>query len=236
MNRHVACIASCVAAAWVLAAPSALLAQDAVVTFDDGWEGWSGPTGGGGASLIEPDGGNPGAHGHTVFNDFGITFRTDSHPAFVGDFTVHDSITISIDVKVDDISMLGTPVPRSLIVDFRSITLAVDGYPWTSVWHELALMQTGQDWATYSVTVDPQSDVLPDGWGGYGAEDPDTFEPMLPDGVTFADVMATTEELAFTTLVPGFFFGFTDHDVRIDNIAITTGKGDGIFDNGFETR
>ena len=211
------------------------VAQDAVVSFDDGWQGWSGPSGGGGATTIEADGGHPGAHAHTVFNDFGITFRTASNPDFLGDFTAFQSLTISIDVKVDDISMLGNPVPRELIVDFRSASLAADGYPWASVWHELALMQTGQDWATYSVTVDPRSLELPAGWGGYGAEDPETFEPMLPEGVTFADVMGATEEMAFTTLVPGFFFGFTDHDVRIDNIRIARLGGDPIFADGFQT-
>jgi hypothetical protein len=209
-------------------------AQETVVTFDEGWQGWSGPTGGGGATVIEAEGGNPAAHAHTVFNDFGITFRTSSNPAFIGDFTTSESITVAIDVKVDDISMLGNPVPRSLIVDFRSFSLAGDGYPWTSVWHELALMQTGQDWATYSVTVDPRAIELPEGWGGYGAEDPETFEPMLPPGVSFADVMAATEELAFTTLVPGFLFAFTDHDVRIDNIRIAVGDDDRIFVDGFE--
>lgn len=217
----------------VLAAGTAR-AQDTTVTFDQGFEGWVGPSGDAGATTLEPKGGHPGAHARIVFNDFGITFRNSSHPAFVGDFGQYDSITLSIDVKVEDISMLGNPVPRSLIVDFRSISLAADGYPWTSVWHELTLMQSGQDWATYSVTVDPRSTTLPDGWAGYGAEDPDTAEPMLPDGVTFADVMATTEEMAFTTLVPGFVFGFADHDVRIDNIRIQTGAGDDIFADGFD--
>ncbi len=207
----------------------------AVVTFDDDWEGWQGPTGVGGATHIVPDGGNPGAHAQTIFNDFGITFSTDSHPAFIGDHGLRETITISIDVKVEDISMLGTPVPRELIVDFRSFTLAQDGYPWTSVWYTLTALETGMDWATYSVTFDPRSIGLPEGWGGYGAEDPGTFEPMLPEGVTFADVLAHTEEVAFTTLVPGWAYAFTDHNVRIDNIRIEAGAGDdGIFADGFE--
>lgn len=204
-----------------------VLAQETVITFDEGWEGWSGPTGIGGATNIVPDGGNPGAHARTIFNDFGITFRTETNAAFLDDFTAHDQVTISIDVQVEDISIFGSPVPRDLIVDFRSQALAQDGYPWSSVWFTLTTMETGDEWATYEVTFDPNALELPDGWGGYGAEDPNTFEPILPDNLTFADVMANVDQLAFTTLVPGFFFAFTDHDVRIDNIRVVRGTGGG---------
>ena len=57
------------------------------------------------------------------------------------------------------------------------------------------------------------------GWGGTGAEDPVTYEPILPPGVTFADVLAGVDRMVFTTLQPGFFYGFTDFDLRIDNIT-----------------
>jgi hypothetical protein len=61
---------------------------------------------------------------------------------------------------------------------------------------------------------------LPSGWGGTGAEDPDTFEPILPPNVTFAEVLSGVDVAVFTTLQPGFFFGFTDFDLRLDNITI----------------
>lgn len=200
---------------------------ETVIDFENGWEGWSGPQGSGGSTVIEADGGNPGAHAHTVFNDFGITFRTDSNQAFLGDLTGYDEVTVSVDVRVEDISFNGQPAPRDLIVDFRSTSLGQNGYPWSSVYYTLTTMESGDDWATYTVTFDPTATELPAGWGGYGAEDPDTFEPILPPDLTFADIMANTEELAFTTLVPGMFFGFTDHDVRIDNIRIVTGAAGG---------
>ena len=207
-------------------------AQSTVVTFDSGWNGWSGPTGTGGASMIEPDGGNPGAHAHTIFQDFGITFRTDSNPAFIGDFTRSDTVTVGIDVKVESVSFDGTPVSRNLLVDFRSHALAQNGYPWTSVWHTLTLIQAGQDWATYSATFNPGDQALPAGWGGYGDEDANA-NPQLPPGVTFADVMANVDELAFTTLEPGWFYGFTDFDLRIDNLRIERDSGT-IFVDGFD--
>ena len=48
------------------------------------------------------------------------------------------------------------------------------------------------------------------------------FEPTLPDGVTFADVLANVDEVLFTTFVPGFFFGFTEFGLGVDNVTITT--------------
>lgn len=208
-------------------------AQTATVTFDEGWAGWVGPQGSGGATAIEPEGGHPGAHAHTVFNNFGITFSTDAHPAFLGDYGGADSVTIGIDVKVDSIAMLGTPVPRTLVLDLRSYSLAQNGYPWTSVWYRLALLESGQDWARYAVTFDPRATALPAGWGGSGAEDPVTFEPRLPDGVTFADVLGQVESVAFTTLEPGMFYGFADFDLRIDNLHVAR-VADAVFADGFE--
>ena len=88
---------------------------------------------------------------------------------------------------------------------------------------------------TYSVTFTPSSTDLPQGWGGYGAEDPVTFEPILPPGVTYADVMASTDELAFTTYEPGWFFGFTVFDVRYDNVFVDRAVADDtLFVDGFD--
>ena len=50
-------------------------------------------------------------------------------------------------------------------------------------------------------------------------------------------MLSGVDEMAFTTLQPGFFFGFTDHTVGIDNITITRGgsaclpdlNGDGVL-------
>jgi len=197
-----------------------------VVNFDNGNEGWFGPEGPGGTSGIENSGGNPGNHLHTVFNNFGIEFTNNTNAAFLGDYTQYSSVTLSIDVRTESIQFFGQNVSRELIVDLRSFSLAQGGYPWASTWYTMTTMTTmatGQDWATYSVTINnPASATLPAGWGGSGAEDPNTFEPMLPAGVTFADVLADVDEISFSTFVPGFFYGFTDFDIRVDNIRIET--------------
>lgn len=195
-----------------------------VVDFEDGTtQGWQGPAGPGGSSFIDPTAGVGGGAGYrTQFNNFGITFANSTNSAFVGDFSGFDEVTIGVDVRVDQIGTF-LPVSRPWLVELRSTTLAQGGYPWTSVYFVLDNISQANnaDYQSYSVTFDPTSGMLPAGWGGYGAEDPMTFEPILPDGVTFADVLANVDEIAFTTLQPGFFFTFDDYDVTLDNISIT---------------
>jgi hypothetical protein len=206
-----------------------LAAQTTVVTFDNGGEGWDGN------GSIEPDGGNPGANFHFVVNNFDIEIRNDSNPAFTGDLTQSSEITVGMDALVNSISFEGTEVSRDLIVEFRSHALAQGGYPYSSVWYDLGLLQADPAWHSYSVTFTPASTDLPSGWGGYGAEDPMSGAPILPPGVTFADVMASTDELAFTTSEPGFFYGFTDFDVRFDNLTIVRALADDVvFTDGFD--
>lgn len=202
---------------------TAAMADTTTTTFSNGAEGWVGPSGIGGATTIEPTGGNDGAHMRTVFNNFGITFSNDSNSAFLGDYTASQEITISMDVQVDYLNFFGQDVSRPWLVQLVDFDTASNGYPYSSVWFLFDNISQADNagWTTYSVTFDPNSTELPAGWGGYGAEDPNTFEPILPDGVTFADVLSGVDEIQFTTFQPGFFFGFTDHTVGIDNLSIT---------------
>ncbi|MGB0714693.1 MAG: PEP-CTERM sorting domain-containing protein [Phycisphaerae bacterium] len=197
-------------------------AQTTTISFSDGAEGMVGPSGPGGATSIEPFGGNPNANMRTVFNDFGITFRNSTNPEFIDDYTQNSSITLSIDTKVEAINF-GSPVSRPWLVELRDFDNPPVGYPWVSVWYKFADISASShgNWTTFSVTIEDTSLTdLPTGWGGTGAEDPNTFEPILPADRTFASVLAGVDEIVFTTLEPGFFFGFTDHDVRIDNVSI----------------
>ena len=203
-------------------------AQTAVVTYDNGGEGFDGN------AMIETEGGNPGANAHFLLETFGIEQRNSTHAAFIGDMTASGTVTISVDAQADSITYLGNEVSRNIVVEFRSQALAQGGYPYASVWSVLGVIQAGPAWQTYTVTFPPSSQVLPEGWGGYGAEDPETLEPMLPPGVTFADVMANVDELAFTTFEPGWIYGFTIFDARMDNLRIERGGSDVIFADGFE--
>ncbi len=212
----------------VLAIAGIAQGQVTTVTFDDGAEGWVGPGGPGGSTFIESTGGNPGANLRTVFNNFGISFTNGASEAFLGDYTTADEIEISIDIRVDEIGFFGQAVSRPWLVELRDFDTASGGYPYTSVWYLFANISAAANgsWQTYSVTFDPSSETLPSGWGGTGAEDPDTFEPILPPNVTFAEVLSGVDVAVFTTLQPGFFFGFTDFDLRLDNITIARNGGE----------
>lgn len=194
----------------------------ALVTFENGNEGWDGPQGIGGATEIDPNLGNGAPSLHTVFNDFGITFSTTTHQGFLGDYTLSPGVELGLDVNTLFLNFFGQDVTREFIVDLRDYDNPQNGLPWTSVWYKLGTLDAAQPgWHNWSVRIDDTAATeLPPGWGGYGAEDPVTFEPELPADRTFASVLASVDEVAFTTLVPGFFFGFTDHDVAVDNLYL----------------
>jgi hypothetical protein len=222
-------------AAALVAAPALFAGSEfaVVTTFSAGAEGWTGPSGGGGATTLEPAGGNPEHNLRTVFNDFGITFRNSTPAAFVRDLTAYDAVAIAIDLKVELIEYFGSPVSRPWLVELRDTTDPEPGYPWTSVWFKFGdvASATHGDWTRLVVFVnDPLATELPPGWGGYGAED-GGGNPQLPPDRTFASVLAAYDEIAFTTFEPGWFFGFTDHTVRIDNPSLASG----LFGDGFES-
>jgi hypothetical protein len=200
---------------------------ETVVTFDSGARGWSGPGGPGGATTIDIDDGTPAPSLRTVFNDFGVTFRTTTNDAFVRDYTTQAlTVRFSVDTKVRFLNFFGQDVSRPWLIELRDFDLGMDGYPWSGVWYKFADISAAQhgEWTTFTVTIeDSTASDLPAGWEGTGAEDPMTFEPTLPAGVTFADVLAGVDEVVFTTLEPGFFFSFTDHDIALDNITVAVG-------------
>ncbi|MAJ47889.1 MAG: hypothetical protein CBC35_11580 [Planctomycetes bacterium TMED75] len=191
------------------------------VTFEEGTEGWIGTSGSTGSTELEESGGNPGHHLHTVFNDFGITFLNTSNPTYIQDLSAHDQVTIEVNLKVEAIDFFGTPATRPWLVEIRDYDGVPPGQAWVSVWYLFEWVGAG-DWRTFEVTIsDPSSSELPPGWGGSGAEDPVTYEPMLPANRTFADVLAGADAIAFTTFLPGWAFGFTDFDVRFDNVRFS---------------
>ena len=48
-----------------------------------------------------------------------------------------------------------------------------------------------------------------------------TFEPRLPLDRTFDSVLRSVDEIRFTTFVPGFFFGFTNFVMAVDNPTVS---------------
>lgn len=130
---------------------------------------------------------------------------------------------IQLDAKANLVNYLGSPTRRELVVELRDYDNPPEGHPYTSVWTIVGYLDAANQpgWQTLGVTVaDPAAAALPEGWGGYGAEDK-RGRPSLPAGRTFADVLAGVDEIAITTYQPGFLYGSNhDFDIVYDNIAV----------------
>ncbi|WP_229455126.1 PEP-CTERM sorting domain-containing protein [Massilia sp. KIM] len=159
---------------------------------------------------------------HTQINNFGISFANSSNHAFIGDYGKVRSVTLSIDVLAISIKAFGQEVPSKMVLELRDYDNTPSGVPYTSVWYDLGTIDFMQGWKTLSVSIaDTKAHNLPAGWGGFGSPD-DIAGPSLPEGRSFADVLSSVDELAFSTIMPGFQYQFHDFDVAIDNISIVT--------------
>ena len=195
--------------------------DETIVTFSDGPQGWIGTNGSTGSTELEEAGGNPAHHLHTVFTDFGIEFDNNTNAEVFRNLLSHDEVTIEVDLKVEEIDFFGTPATRPWVLEIRDYDDVPAGQLWVSVWYLFEWVGAEDDWRNFSVTItDTTSSELPEGWGGTGSELPPDYEPTLPVDRTFASVLDGADEIAFTTYQPGWAFGFTDFDVRIDNVRI----------------
>ena len=217
MHRHVIQAAALAA---LTASPVLAGGGETIVTFDSGAEGFSLN----GWDTTSPTGGNPGAqlHWDDFIDNFGMSLRTDTNPAFLGDLSRYGQAEMGVDVLVNYIAFFGSPVTREWVLELRDYDNVPPGYPYVSVWYVIDTLPTNSEdgWVRFSVQFDTTQTELPEGWGGYGAEDPNTFEPVLPDNRTFADVLASVDEVLFTTYVPGYFYGFTNFNLQVDNITV----------------
>ncbi|MBC24167.1 MAG: hypothetical protein CMJ32_09670 [Phycisphaerae bacterium] len=210
--------------AWSVAMSLAILPSHGedtvVVTFDNGPEGWSIN----GWDTIDPDNGNPGANINIdIIDAFGIEVRNSGpNENFIGDYFQKNVRRLGIDVEVNWILFGGIQVPRDFVVELRDYDNPPQGYQWVSVYLNTGpLPAAGSGWESIRFDV-PLQEELPPGWGGTGAEDPRTFMPILPPDRTYGSVLQGVDAVVFTTFVPGYVFGFTDYNVRVDNISITT--------------
>lgn len=194
---------------------------DGYSTFDDGLDGWDGTAGYGGVSAFDTAEGNPAPCYHVQYADFmifGMTIHNDTNTAFLGDYTVTPQVDFTVDTKTTVLNCLGFPTSRDLVL----MLVDHDGDVPAGVWTYIALLdEADPNWLTWTASITDTSAVdLPVDWYGYGAYDPDTFEPMLPEGRTFTDVLAGVDEISLTTYIPGVFFTDSYYDVAVDNIGV----------------
>ncbi|MEZ5064953.1 MAG: hypothetical protein R3B81_09465 [bacterium] len=219
-------LATLLAVAVISLATNANAASPTVAGFDGGNnDGFSGN------ALFEATDGNPGGCARHVTDLFFNELRTGGvgepvNPNFLGDYSLFQSVTFSVDVKANMLTdFIGNPIVRSIGIALKDRDIMGPSGP-SGVFFELGLIGTGvtPDWTTYSVTIDdPTAIGLPAGWIGFGDEDPNTFEPVLPAGATFATVLASVDEFQVTGAVPGYFYTNAFWDVQIDNITLETG-------------
>ncbi|MEX0876977.1 MAG: GC-type dockerin domain-anchored protein, partial [Phycisphaerales bacterium] len=224
----------------VISCATGASAQTYTTTFEDGFDGWQGSNG----TFMATDLGTGNRHLRTVDETFGVWYRTNQNDAFLGDYTGHDSVTLSMDIRVDLLNSQN--LPDGLVPYTRPLTLELRNYDYNDGFFNYASVyfvisreineQNQDDWTTFSVSFDPTSTTLPDGWGGYGGSD-DADGPVLPDGVTFADILANVDEVVWSTFDPEEFYLFAFFDVLVDNFTITRGaacpadlNGDGLLD------
>lgn len=201
-----------------LAAAYAASGSVYVTTFDNGLEGWSN-SGRTQTSMA----GNPGACLDDVLVDvFGISIRNSTNPNFIGNLAARGGpMTVGVDIRTDSYTFFGTEVTRTLIAEFVDHTPSSTGLPYVSVWVPIGTIVGNGLWTSYETPAfNPASPTLPAGWGAFGAEDA-TGNPRLPSDRTFASVMASVDEVRFSTFVPGFFFGFSNAIMAVDNPRIS---------------
>ena len=203
-------------------------AETTTVGFDDGSDG-----GFTGNAYFEASGGNPGGVAHHLAEIFFNDLRTGgvgepANDGFLGDYSTYTSVTFSFDIKTNSLTdYMGNQIARSIGIALKDRD--IEGPSGASgVFFEIGIVgvnYTGE-WTTLSVTIDdPMSETLPAGWIGFGDEDPDTYQPILPERATFASVLAGVDEFDITGAVPGYFFGFAFFDVLIDNVTVEVEDG-----------
>lgn len=199
-------------------------AQSTVVGFDGGSDG-----GFSGNAFFEESGGNPGGVAHHLNDSYFNELRTGAvgEPAnadFLGDYSSYASVTFSFDIKTNFLNdFAGNPIARSIGIALKDRDIEGPNGP-SGVYIEVGIVGvdfTGE-WTTLSVTIeDPASVTLPAGWIGFGDEDPDNYwAPILPEGATFASVLASVDEFDVTGAAPGYFYSSAYWDVLIDNITV----------------
>ncbi|RYG89197.1 MAG: PEP-CTERM sorting domain-containing protein [Alphaproteobacteria bacterium] len=189
------------------------------VTFSNGYEGWVPPTGTAGASFISSTPGNKyGPALYTIHPDTsGLEWSNRTNPAFIGNFGRMKSVTIGLDINVKSITFRGREVERELVVELRDYDNPYNGMPYTAVWAKLGTISKKGTWQHMQVSIpDTWATTMPAGWGGTGSGG-----LSLPPGRTFTDVLASVDEIAITTYVPGWFYGFTAYDLAVDNLSVT---------------
>jgi hypothetical protein len=218
MKRITLCLAllAAMAGGSALATP---VAGTTTVDFSNGLEGWNGATNDGPYVPIDSSAnGTPAMHTDAYL--YFTQYWTRDNQAFLGNYAAYDSVTLGLDVTVNSMTQLnGEPMARDFVVELRDYDKASTNASYSSVWFKLGVVDGAAPGMQHlSVTFDPRSNTLPEGWGGYG--DSGFLGGALPPAQTFRRILSDVDEVVFGTATPGFMYIEGVFDLSIDNISI----------------
>jgi hypothetical protein len=198
--------------------------------FNDGPAGWT-ATGGG---EVQPVGGNPGGFMWIPYADwYWAELRTEAVPAMTGDLSRYGgALEFGVDIRVFQLNnWFNEPMdPSWFPVVFQFVHATEPGV--SVYWTGPGMPAIENEWVRYSIQIpDPTSATLPPGWGGTGDEDPVTYMPILPPGMTFAQVMANVGEVRVTTAQPGYMYVPSFWEAGYDNVELSVAAGGGCYAN-----
>lgn len=199
-------------------------AEDRVRTgFDHGDAGWLQSREIEGVLWTDPATGFPAPAVHHVQGETQGSMLLNRRDRWLAPIHAGVPVRLTVDVEVRRLNYDGAPVRRDLVLELRDHSKPPPGFPYASVWTvigQLDARHTGPQRMGATIK-DPNSAALPRGWGGYGAEDAQG-RPRLPEGRTFADVLAHADEIAITTVKPGMLYGiFHEFDIVYDNLGVS---------------
>jgi len=179
-----------------------------------------------GVPTIYTDQGNPGNYLVLPLDAYeGVSLSARGPESMVlGDLTTGGPLRLSFDVRTfaaytffeDNLDMHLWPLVFELTDQNAEGINIASVYTIKGTWTNIK-----EGWVRVSLDLpDPTSTTLPPDWGGTGDEDPVTFEPRLPPGVTYADVLSSVDEVRVTTFVPGYFYASNFYEVGFDNVRV----------------
>lgn len=174
---------------------------------ESGWRTWIDATAGVGGSPAF----------HSVMPEIWDATWANNSAAVTGDFTKAASVNFSFDLYTESFVFLqtGEEVLRDVVVELRS---AKSDGSFVSAFFNVGVTGADRGWQHFSASIaDTSSTAVPAGWSVFSTD----YDEALPPGMTFSDVLKNVTELRITTSVPGYFYGFSYVDIKIDNIAVT---------------
>ncbi|HVV97260.1 MAG TPA: hypothetical protein VHC92_08990 [Rhodanobacteraceae bacterium] len=199
---------------------------------------WGWTNGGGGAFIIEPDGGNPGA-----WLDSGVPYFSD-HPNLTSyppaGSALHDALASGALVSASaDIERLDTsdvenchPVydlPSTFTLMLSDLHTVPSDPPTVIEAHTTdgpeSPLEGPFPWMTVSFTIPSDATDVPPGWVLNAPPELD---------YTWADLMHNIDGISFFVVAPDEFTFDSCWQLGADNVTVTYGDGDTIFADGFD--